>query len=124
MVLYRMDSNSIWAEAMKNRTEDEMILARDRALTRMRATGLTAVHQVLDNEASALYKKAITDSGMPYERVPPDNHRRNLAERLMQTWKAHFISVPSGTATEFPMHLCDLVMPQAEQQLLLLRKKM
>ena len=30
----------------------------------MRATGLMAVHQVLDNECSALYKKAITNSGM------------------------------------------------------------
>ena len=67
--LYHVNSNSI-AEAMKNQTEDKMIIARDQALKRMKATGITAVHQVLDNECSALYNKSITDSGMTYKRVP------------------------------------------------------
>ena len=107
MVLYHVASNSIWVEAMKNQTEGKMILARDWALTIMKATGLVAVHQdqVLDNECFALHKKAITDLGMTYERVPPDNHRRHLAERAIQTWKAHSIAVLSGTATDFPIHL-------------------
>ena len=96
---------------MKNWPEGKIVLARDRALTRMKATGLTAVYKVVDNEASALYKKAIKDSGMTYERVSPDNHWRNLAERAFQNWKAHFIAILSGTAKEFPMHIWDLVLP-------------
>ena len=56
MVLYHIDSNTIWAEAMKNKTEGEMILVWARALAMMKATGFTAIHQVLSNEASALYK--------------------------------------------------------------------
>ena len=82
-----------------------MILAWDQALTRMRATCLTAVHEVLDNKCSALYKKSITDSGITCEQVPLDNHQHNLAKRAIQTWKAHFITVLSGISKEFPVHL-------------------
>ena len=35
MILYHVDSNSIWAEPTKNKTEGELILARGRALQRM-----------------------------------------------------------------------------------------
>ncbi len=35
MVLHDVDSNSSWAEPMKNQTGGELILARNRALTRM-----------------------------------------------------------------------------------------
>ena len=59
---------------------------------------------------------------MTYECVPLDNHQRNLAKRAIQTWKTHFINFFSGTAKEFPMHLWDLVIPQAEWQLLLIRQ--
>eukprot|EP00804_Cyclotella_cryptica_P018674 CCRYP_007185-RA/>CCRYP_007185-RA protein AED:0.41 eAED:0.41 QI:0/0/0/1/0/0.5/2/0/395 len=87
MILYHTDSNSIWVEPTKNRTEGELILARTRALSRMRACGLSPKRQVLDNEASAAYKQAILDSGMTYQLVPPDDHRRNVAKKAIQTWK-------------------------------------
>ena len=53
MILYHTNSNSIWVEPFKNKTEGELILARTRALTQMRACGLMPRRQVLDNEASA-----------------------------------------------------------------------
>ena len=62
MVLYHVDSNSIWAEAMKNRTEGEIILARNRALERMNALGVEPTHQILDNEASKEYKAQLSRS--------------------------------------------------------------
>ena len=61
-------------------------------------------------------------TNMTCQLVPPDNHRRNIAERAIQTWKDHFISVLSGTAATFPRHLWCQVIPQAERQLLLLRQ--
>ena len=36
MVLHDVDSNLLWAEPMKNQTGGELILARNRTLTRMR----------------------------------------------------------------------------------------
>eukprot|EP00804_Cyclotella_cryptica_P021899 CCRYP_000854-RA/>CCRYP_000854-RA protein AED:0.35 eAED:0.33 QI:0/0/0/1/1/1/2/0/417 len=122
MILYHTDSNSIWVEPTKNRTEGELILACTRALSRMRACRLTPRRQVLDNKASAAYKQAILDSGLTYQLVPPDDHRRNVAEKAIQTWKDHFIAVLSGTADKFPPHLwCQLIL-HMERQLFLLHQ--
>eukprot|EP00804_Cyclotella_cryptica_P002855 CCRYP_009391-RA/>CCRYP_009391-RA protein AED:0.18 eAED:0.18 QI:0/0/0/1/1/1/2/0/800 len=120
MILYQTDSNSIWVEPTKNRTKGELIQARNRALSRMQACGLSPKRQVLDNEASAAYKQAILDSGMTYQLVPPDDHRRNVAEKAIQTWKDHFVAVLSGTADKFPLHLWCQLIPHMEQQLNLL----
>ena len=122
MILYHRGSNSIWVEPTKNKTEGEMILARDRALTRMRACNILPKRQVLDNEASAAYKQAIKESGMDYQLVPPDDHRRNIAKKAIQTWKDHFIAALSGTANNFPMHLWCQTIPQMERQLNLLHQ--
>ena len=51
---------------MLSKTEHSMIAARANAISRMRAAGLGPKHQILDNEASAKYKAAITSSGMTY----------------------------------------------------------
>ncbi|KAL7486156.1 LOW QUALITY PROTEIN: hypothetical protein ACHAW6_012454 [Cyclotella cf. meneghiniana] len=121
MILYRTDSNSIWVEPTKNRTEGELILARTRALTRMQTCGLTPKRQVLDNEASAAYKQSILNSGLTYQLVPPDDHRQNVAKKSIQTWKDHFSAVLSNTADKFPLHLWCQLIPHMEHQLNLLR---
>ena len=87
MILTHIDTNSIWVEATKNKTEGEMILARRRALLRMKACGIVPKHQVMDNKCSAAYKQEINETGMTYQLVPPNNHRRNIAEKAIQTWK-------------------------------------
>ena len=61
-------------------------------------------------------------TGMTYQLVAPDEHRRNIAEKTIQTWKDHFIVVCSGVSANFPMHLWFRLIPQAEKQLLLLRQ--
>ena len=107
---------------MKNRTEGEMMLARRRALQRMHTVGITPKRQVLDNETSMEYRQEIIATGMTYQLVPPDEHRRNIAEKTIQTWKDHFISVCRGVYAHFPMHLWCRLTPQPEKQLLLLRQ--
>ena len=120
MILYHVDSNSIWVEPTKNKTEGEMIAARSRALDRMRACGIKPKRQVLDNEASKQYRQAIKESEMDYQLVPPEDHRRNVAEKAIQTWKDHFVATLSGTASSFPAHLWCQTIPQMERQLNLL----
>ena len=122
MILYHIDSNSTWVEPMRDRTEGELIAARRRGVERMKKRGIEAGHQVLDNEVSKAYKDEITTSGMTFQLVPPDDHRRNLAEKAIQTWKDHFIGVLSGTAETFPLHLWCQAIPQMERQLLLLQR--
>ena len=78
MVLAHIDSYSIWVEPMKNRTEGGMMLARRRALKRMHAVGILPKRQVLDNETRMAYRQEIMETGMTYQLVPPDEHRRNI----------------------------------------------
>ena len=60
--------------------------------------------------------------GVTYQLVPPDLHRRNAAERAIRTVKAHFLAILAGVAIDFPRHLWDLLLPQTELTLNLLRQ--
>ena len=87
MVAYHIDANYIAMEPMKNRTEAQMIATYQRSIDKWKAVGLTMKKQILDNEASEAYKKAIKANGMEYELVPPHDHRLNIAERSIQMAK-------------------------------------
>ena len=122
MVIHGVESNSLWAEAFKNNTSGKLILGRAQALEHMQKVGINLKHQVLDNQALVAYKKAIGDSDMTYELVPPDDHQSNMAEKAIQTFKDHFVSILSGCAPTFPLHLWCQLLPQVERQLLLLQQ--
>ncbi len=105
MIIHNVNSNSSWAEALKDNPGGKLILAWAQALEQMQKAGIVPKHQVLDNQASAAYKKAIGNSNVTYKLVPPDNHQRNTAKKAIQTFKDHFVGVFSGCAPTFPMHL-------------------
>ena len=114
MILHHVDSNSSWAEAMRNQSGGKLILARARALARMQRRGLIPKHQILNNQASAEYKATIEASGMTYELVPPEEHQSNMAEKAIQTFKDFFVGVLSGCAPSMPIHLWCQLLPQVE----------
>ena len=76
---------------------------------------------ILNNEASMAFGQAITSNGCTFQLVPPNVHRRNAAERALCTFKDHFLSILAGTAPTFPADQWDLLIPQAELTLNLLR---
>ena len=79
--------------------------------------------QILDNKASAEYKRAITKKwNANYQLVPPNTHRSNADERDIRTFKAHFLSILAGVAPYFPRSLWVLLLPQTELTLNLLRQ--
>ena len=86
----------------------------------MKIQGIVPLHKILDNEISEAYKEKILATKMSYQLIPPDDHRRNISERAIQTWKNYFIGVLSGTAATFPIQLWCQIIPQAKRQLLLL----
>ena len=53
MVVHEISGNSTWVEPMKNRTEGDIILAKQQALKQMQLQGIVPKHQVLNNEISA-----------------------------------------------------------------------
>jgi hypothetical protein len=92
MLAYHCDSNAILVEPFQSRNDRHRIPAYNRLMSRLKARGhiVDHQHQVLDNEASAEYIRVITeDWKATYQLVPPDIHRCNLAERAIQTFKAH-----------------------------------
>ncbi len=105
MIIHDVDSNSSWAEALKDNTGGKLILAQAQALEQMQKAGIVPKHQVLDNQVSAAYKKAIGNSDMTHELVPLDDHQCNMAKKAIQTFKDHFVGVLRDCAPTFPLHL-------------------
>ena len=99
-----------------------MIRTHQELINQMKAAGLGLRKQVLDNECSAAMKLCIQQNGMSYELVPPGQHRRNQAERAIQTFKSHFISILAGVDDKFPLSLWCQLLPQTELTLNLLRQ--
>ena len=121
MVTIHVDANYIFVEAMRNRTEAQMIEAYDRILRRIKLAGLGLKKHILDNEASENLKEKIQGHGMSYKLVPPGNHQRNIAERAIQTAKNHFVSGLCGAHNDFPMHIWCRLLSQSEWQMNMLR---
>ncbi len=121
MVLAENDSDAILVEGMKNRSAGEMVRAYNVLIARLHACGIFPTKQVLDNEISQSYKEAIASHNIEYELVPPHNHERNKAERAIQTYKNHFVSILCGADKDFPLYLWSDILRQAEHTLNLLR---
>jgi hypothetical protein len=58
---------------------------------------------------------------MNYQLVPPHCHRTNAPEKAIRTFKEHFKSGLTTLDPDFPIHLSDRLLPQAEITLNLLR---
>jgi hypothetical protein len=121
MVMYYIDSSTILMERMKSREEKEMIRAHDVLINRLKKQGFAPIKQILDNEISTAYEKAIEAHGLSVKRVPKEEHRRNAAEKAIQIAKCNIKSVLAGCDDSFPMHLWDRLLPQIEIQMNLLR---
>ncbi len=121
MNAYHANGNLILQQAFKTRNDRHWIAAYNAIMSRLAARGLVVDLQILDNEASAAYKEAITVKWKAkFQLVPLDIHRRNRVERAICTFKSHFLSILAGVDTAFPPYLWDLLLPQVELTLNLL----
>jgi hypothetical protein len=85
------------------------------------ARGLKPKLMKLDNEASKLLKTYLHQQYITFQLVPPYSHRRNSAERAIRSFKDHLIAGHCSTDKSFPMHLWDILLPQAVITLNMLR---
>jgi hypothetical protein len=72
---------------------------------------------VMDNQCRKQIKKFLTDKDCKLMLVEPHNHRVNVAERAIQTFKDHFISALATTDSEFPLQLWDMLTSQVKTTL-------
>merc|ERR1712194_941761 len=118
-----IDRNAILVAPMKSRHNEETKRAYRSIVTRLHRAGIVPKKHVLDNEVSESTKTMIRNEyHMTMELVPPGCHRRNAAEVAIRNFKAHFLSVLTGVAHDFPMQLWDRLLPQTEITLNLLRQ--
>jgi hypothetical protein len=121
MILYDFDSNAILTKPLKTRQASELTNAWTKLHTRLQSNGYAPTLHILDNECSEELKKAFKKYNVDFQRVPPHSHRRNAAERAIQTWKNHFCSGLATCDPKFPLAEWDLLVPQADITLNLLR---
>ena len=79
MILHIIDWKYTCIEPMNNRTEGGIILARQRALYRIRDQEIAPKNQVLNKKILAAYGKEIRATHMTLKLVRPNDHCRNLA---------------------------------------------
>jgi hypothetical protein len=83
MVVYDHDSSAILTEAMKNRTERELVRAYSKIHTHLTNRGLKPQLQKLDNECPNALKEFMRAEQVEFQLVPPYDHRQNAAERAI-----------------------------------------
>ena len=120
-VLYDYDSNAILVRPLRNRSAHEIHRVFTSVHTYLVTRGLRPRLHTLDNEASTILKEFLTAENVEYQLVPPHIHRRNSAERAIQTFKNHFIAGLASTDPNFPLSNWCRLQPQAELTLNLLQ---
>ena len=121
LVIYHYDSNAILVRTLKNRTAQEIKTAYLHIYNLLKARGVAPKTFILDNETSNSLLNAFEKEKLTYQLVPPHIHRKNAAERAIDTWKNHFIAGLSSVHPEFPLHEWDRLTDQGMITLNLLR---
>jgi hypothetical protein len=113
IILYDYDINAILAQPIKDRTALELLKAFQVMEQELVARGLKPKLMKLENDASKLLKTYLHQQDITFQLVPPYIHRRTSAERAIRSFKDHLIAGLCSTDTSFPMHLWDILLPQA-----------
>ena len=121
MILYHYGTNAILAEPCKSKDQRELVRAFTALHTYLEKRGHKPTSLILDNEAPPQLQTVLEEKGIKFQLVPPYVHRRNAAERAIQTYKNHFVSGLCSTPTNFPLHLWCRLLTQSTITLNLMR---
>lgn len=121
MIVFSEDANYILPIPMRNRTKEEHTRAFGLAHGFFRSHGFPSTLHFMDNETSQDTRDYLAAFNVNVQLVPPSNHRANKAERAIRTFKNHFVAATSTLPPSFPPSLWDLLLPQIELSLNLLR---
>ena len=121
MVIYAYDANAISAEPLKDRFAGEIVKMWRVINEKLEKAGVCPLIYILDNEISNEFKQALHKKEIKYQLVPPHIHKANAAERVIQTFKDHFLAGLASCNQKFPLREWDRLLPQAVITLNLLR---
>jgi hypothetical protein len=125
MFFYSSGGNYIHIELLDSRTENHVLSAYKKGVEFFSEKGLKPNVQRMDNEPSfltAAFRAYQEANDITPDLVPPGQHRRNKAERAIETGKHHIIAALAGADPSFPMKGVKHTMWQIELTLNLLRQ--
>eukprot|EP00804_Cyclotella_cryptica_P017725 CCRYP_001166-RA/>CCRYP_001166-RA protein AED:0.39 eAED:0.39 QI:0/0/0/1/0/0.25/4/0/603 len=123
MIAVELGGNYIDAEPLKTRKAKDLtkltsgFTSGGRQQESFAPTGTYSTTKRLKNSS-----KQFVRNGCRVELTPADMHRRNLAEKGMQTFKGHFKAVLAGVSGDFPIREWGELIPQTVLTLNLLRQ--
>ena len=121
LILYNYDTNSIHATSIPKQQAASIHNVWEANYKLLMAHGHPTELHILDSECSQDLKDAFGKYAVPFQRVPPKEHRANSAERAICTFKNHFVSILSTVDSNYPISEWDRLLPQASLTLNLLR---
>ena len=120
-ILYDYDSNAILAKVIPNQKGSTIQTAWEQIHKALQRNGYKPTLHIINKECSEDFKTAFRHHNVNFQRVPPHQHRRNAAERAIQTCKHHFIAGLLSCYPSFPLRAWDLLILQANIIINLLR---
>ena len=98
---------------IENRTTPELIKGFKHCHEYLKKHRFCAKLLRCDNKVSKELITHIEAEQLMYQLASPGDHQTNPAERAIETFKNHFITIISGTDPDFPLNCWDLLVPQA-----------
>ena len=97
------DVNTILAEPMKSKSEQETKSAIVNLHTYLTNRGFNPRMKILDNECPSALKSYFLSNNITFQLVPPHLYRTNKAENATSTFKGHLIA---GLSSVYPFSQC------------------
>ena len=105
----------VHTEPMKDRSSASLVDAYAATFAFYRRSNQAPRFQRLDNETSAAVNTYLRDvAKVVIEFVPPNNKRTNTAERIIRSWRNHFISGLYSLDSRFPLQCWDYLLAQTD----------
>ena len=121
LIAYHVNSSAILGQAIKNKQALTIAKSRKQIHNTINQTSAAPNSWILDNETSHHLQHVMRKNSIPFQLVHPHNHRANLAERAIQTFKNHFKTGQSTVHPSFPIVEWDRLLLKAFITLNLLR---
>ena len=113
MVEYYYDGNCIIGIPVKNRKAPTLTKSWESLHAKFTLVGAAPNMYIMDNEISGEFIDALTNYDTSYQPVPPHIHRRNLADRAIQTLKNNFKAGLASVDPNFLLSEWDRLINQA-----------
>jgi hypothetical protein len=120
-IMYHNESNCILASPIAGFDDKSIFAAYEKRFKELKSKRFKPELNVMDNQATKHIKQFLTENECRLQLVEPHNHRVNVAEHVIQTFKDAFIAALPTTDSNFPLQLWDKIIPQVQDTLNMMR---